>query len=76
MLQSTGSQRVGHDLMTEQQQGSRLTMLTVSGAQQTDSAVHVIYMYPMYIIFHVLPSQIPLPSRCHITLSRVPHAIE
>ena len=77
MLQSMGSQGVGHDLMFEQQQqGSQLTVLTVSDAQQMDSATHILYMYPMYIIFHVPFSPIPLPSCCRITLSRIPHAIQ
>ena len=77
MLQTMEPQRVGHGLMSEQQQqGSQLKMLTVSDAQQMDSATHILYTYPMYIIFHVPSSQIPLPSCCHITLSRVPHAIQ
>ena len=45
------------------------SVVIVSGGQQRDSAIHIIYMYPFC---PTLPSH----PGCHVTLSRVPCAIQ
>ena len=66
MLLSMGSQRGGHDLVTEQQQPINSVVIVQVDSKEFQP---YIYMYPFSPILPFHPS-------CHLTLSRVPCAIQ